>query len=39
MRELRTTTNYEPDIVLGNFAVLERMRDDARLFAGLPVEQ
>ena len=29
---------YEPEIVLSNFAVLERMRDDARRFSGLPVD-
>lgn len=39
MRDLRPTATYEPAIVLSNFAVLERMRDDARRFAGLAVEQ
>lgn len=39
MRNLRTTTTYEPETVLSNFAVLEQMRDDARAFASLPVEQ
>ncbi|WP_197517298.1 hypothetical protein [Microbacterium karelineae] len=32
MRQLRPTTTYEPEIVLSNFAVLEQMRDDARVF-------
>ena len=38
MRKLRPTATYEPEIVLSNFAVLERMRDDARRFSGLPVD-
>lgn len=37
MRKLRSTAMYEPEIVVSNFAVLERMRDDARRFSGLPV--
>lgn len=39
MRKLRPTTNYEPEIVLSTFAVLEQIRDDARVFASLQVEQ
>lgn len=39
MRRLRPTATYEPEIVLSNFSVLERMRDDARRFSGLPVDQ
>ncbi|MCD1284909.1 MULTISPECIES: hypothetical protein [unclassified Brevibacterium] len=39
MQQLRPTVTYEPETVLSNFAVLERMRDDARAFASLPVEQ
>ncbi|GEM_PF-754604 len=38
IRGLRATAMYEPEIVLSNFAVLERMRDDARRFSGLPVD-
>lgn len=38
MGELRATATYEPEIVLSNFAVLKRMRDDARRFSGLAVD-
>ncbi|WP_037180484.1 hypothetical protein [Rhodococcoides fascians] len=38
VRELRATATYEPEIVLSNFAALERMRDDARRFSRLPVD-
>lgn len=38
MGELRATPTYEPEIVLSNIAVLERMRDDALRFSRLPVD-
>ncbi|WP_218829799.1 hypothetical protein [Rhodococcus sp. 05-2254-1] len=38
IRELRAPATNEPEIMLSNFAVLERMRDDARRFSGLPVD-
>ncbi|NHI16782.1 hypothetical protein [Microbacterium excoecariae] len=39
MRQLRPTAAYEQETVLSYFAVLEKMRDEARRFADLPVEQ
>ncbi|GFZ78051.1 hypothetical protein [Nesterenkonia alkaliphila] len=35
MRRLRATLAYEPETMLSNFAILEKMRDEARLHAGL----